>query len=692
MDAYKTSLLKDTNPDAKFRLFEIKDRKLNGPLSEDETGPTLVEDAVKYGVQAAAYSAGALALWTGAKYLGGAIAMRKSWKVLNKLAGKGAAGAGAAPGIASKFWSATKTGAQSLFRSVKDMAVLKNTRIAGSAAIRGFKGAKAAVTLGKQGAMGALKAFGKGASRGFSKAGGKAIPFVGEVLMVIDAVGSTWNWYSGNQAPRYGEVEDFAKESFDPKSIEIGVPITICWSQPAGGWGGTAVSFLFNNETRTTMELVKVAERSGKSIFILTQINSKEVQKQISKADVTLLAFDNSDVVERGWIDNEDLDFEMASYKQDLAALFNYQGSCPWDVFESAFEESSGALLVSNPSAPDEYEFHFSDSEDEVINVVGKKLSDDDLAKYSDADLNRIFGVDVSKGDNEKSNIDSVDYKEKEAEAVSDSERTNQYSQFSLSESDRNIITKFSDFKNGSHQQTIYEAGEPGSSELTLTPEQKSGPAEVAIYMVTEKDYANPELRGKYIPGKFTNFMLDEADWEAKEGQSVSPDVNTTEILDKEKRGLYKYVAPKEDQEEKVKTKVQPAEDEEGKDKEGEENKQGSETKSDDYYLTVDPKDVEIKNKKSSTIIRDTSMQGGINLFDKILTDKDKEVLKIENWKTVTFAKEILDNKGDVVEVKFRNRYAPFGDKSRKYRVTDGEAFELAKKFVDETKDRIKYE
>ena len=85
-------------------------------------------------------------------------------------------------------------------------------------------------------------------------------------------------------------------------------------------------------------------------------------------------------------------------------------------------------------------------------------------------------------------------------------------------------------------------------------------------------------------------------------------------------------------------------------------------------------------------------MPGGVNLFDTILTTRDKEALKIENWKTITFAKEFFDDKGDTTEVKFKNRYAAFGDKTRKYRVTDGEAFELAKRFVDQTKDRIKYE
>lgn len=697
LDAYKMAPMKGGNPDAKFVLFEIKDRKLAGPIDEKATGASIVEDALKTGVKTAAYGAAALVIWTGVKYAGGAFAARRAWKQLTTAMGKGAATKSAPQ--ASKYWRYArrygKKGLKTLWGNAKnigmDIATLKSLRAAGSATSRGVKGAKAAYTLGKAGVGGALKAFGKGASRGFAKAGGKAIPLVGEVLMVIDAVGSTWNWYSGNQAPRYGEVEDFAKETFDPKTIEIGVPITICWSQPAGGWGGTAVSFLFSNETRTTMELVKVAEVDNKSIFILTQINSKEVQKQISKSDVTLLAFDNSDPVERGWIDNEDLDFEMASYSQDLTALFNYQGSCDWNEFEDEFNNSSETLLISDPDSPQEYEFHFKDSEDEVINVIGRKVTDEELSKYSDSDISRIFGIDTEVKPSKDSNIDVAEETKEEKEKAEVVEDGLDNSNHGSLIGEARAITSFSDFKRGITSIIVNEDEETDKDLPEITAEQKSGPAKVSVYLVTEKDYANPELRGKYIPGKFTNFIVDGVDLKAREGDSIQVDVNTNEVLEDEVRGLYKYVAPKEDKEggeTEKKTQATEKDDEESETKTGSE----TETKSDDYYFTVSPEDVEIKDKKNSTAVKDTSLDGGVNLFDKLLTPRDKETLKIENWKTVTFAKEIRDNRGDVIEVKFRNKYAPFGDKSRRYRAIDGDAFELAKKFVEEAKDRIKYE
>jgi hypothetical protein len=705
LDAYKMSALEIENSNAKFRLFEIIDRKIGGPIPDDATGPSLAQDALNNGIRLGTYAVAGTAIYAGAKYVGGALALRRGWKAIKFLrSGKEAVDA-------AKSVSMLKTatnGIKGLWSAVSPM---KAISFWGNIAKSGMRGARLVQSVGNlknagvvAKSVGAVKGFFTGAK--VAAQGAKWSNPVGWALIGLNVVGSTWNWYSGKQAPRYGEVEDFAKGSFDPKSIKIGVPITICWSQPAGGWG-IAVSFLWSNETRTTMELVKVADVDGKSIFILTQINAKEVQKQIADFDITLLAFDNSDVVDRGWLDNEDLDFDMLSIRKDLNALQNYQGSCDWEVFENEYREASGVLLVANPDAPDQYEFHFSDSDDNIINVIGKKIPTEELSAYSDSDLNSMFGVTVSKetesrikkgeqkiasGEGEEEN------KEKE---VSDSLKTLPFSDLLESQ----VITKFSDFKKaeysvledvksttvkGNAVEGTGDVDSKGSKMADLTPQQKSGPLQVAMYTVTERDYANPELRGKYETGDFTNFLLDSADWKAKNDAPVDIDPNTEEILEDSKRGLYKYVEKKEDPKPVVKDEVQDA-DRETDDKEKEKVKE-PEVKKDDYYLKVNPDDVTIKDRKSSTVIRDASVSGGINLFDTILTPKDKEVLKVENWKTITFAKELRDNRGDIIEVKLKNKYAPFGDKSRKYKITDGEAFELAKRFVGQTKDRIKYE
>jgi hypothetical protein len=217
-------------------------------------------------------------------------------------------------------------------------------------------------------------------------------------------------------------------------------------------------------------------------------------------------------------------------------------------------------------------------------------------------------------------------------------------------------------------------------------------PAKVAIYKVTDREYANPELR-KYKAGVFTQFILTEESFDAKANESIGVDVNTTgEDLEDPRRGVYAYKR----KEDTPKPPVDPDKDKD-KDKDKEEDVKRDqqpdvEKTEDDYFLKVNPKDVEIKDKRNSTVIRDKSVEGGINILDEFLDAKKKEILGISDWKAITFAKSMLDAKGEVTEVKLKNRFAPFGDKIRKYRVTDGESFEIAKKFAEDVEARIKYE
>jgi hypothetical protein len=106
-------------------------------------------------------------------------------------------------------------------------------------------------------------------------------------------------------------------------------------------------------------------------------------------------------------------------------------------------------------------------------------------------------------------------------------------------------------------------------------------------------------------------------------------------------------------------------------------------------YTTHD--DVVKKDRKTDTVIRDFDINGGINLMKEFLSDNEKEALKIQNWNMITFAKELRDNSGKVIEVKFRNKYAPFGQKSRRYRAIDDEPFVIAKKFIADVRRRIQY-
>lgn len=666
---------KESSGGSKIILVETTETLPGGPLPENSDAESVFKNVVQDGFKVAAYSAAGVTLFGVLKWVGGGLLARNGLKTIQSFSPKSLLKT-SKPGV--NILKPLTGGVKSLWGGVRSMATLKTTRDiikTGSEFVKLNRTYKTGV--------GAVKSFSIGAKfalKGGAKGGSKLIPFVGEILMVIDAVGSIWNWYSNNQAPRYGELEDYSwiKAEFDPKSVAIGKPITICWSQPAGGTWGGITSFLFNNETRTTMELIKVAEEKGDSIFILTQVNSKDVQKQIAGHELTLVAFSNSDVVERGIIDNEDLEFKISYIDgiSKVASQFNFQGYCGWDELVSEYQQSSDQLIISDPTAPGEYSFNFKDSEDNVINVVGEKVTDQQLEKYSDQDLINIFGVGTVKSD------------------LVPTSSKNESAGLTQSGS---VIT-FNDF----HNHNILEGGASAigkpvakgdsSSVAELSPEQKSTPAELAVYLVTNKEYANPQLRGKFGTGKFTNFIINPEEYTAQEGTPITVEINSDELLPSTKAGIYTYTESAEITEPRKKDEDKKDEPKKDDDENKDDIVEEDPTKRKDYYISTSPEDVVIKNKRHALIIRDKSDDTGINIFDKFLTDKDKEVLKIENWKSISSAKEVFDSRGDVTKVKLWNRYAPWGDRKRVYTVTDGESFELAKKFAEEVKDRIKYD
>ena len=687
-----------TADDSKIMLLNVTEMVPGGPIAEDETAEGLTQKIIQDATILATMGGAGVVLYGALKIAGSAWAGNKLLKTISGFtpAAKAAALAGKAgktAGLFSKFKSYSSAGIKSLWGGTKRMALLKDVRVAGSAISRGVRYAKGAYTIGKQGIGGAIKAFGKGFARASKQGGLRVLPLVGQILLVVDVVGSTWNWFSNKQAPKYNEVKDFAHNEMDPKKLPIGVPITVCWSQPAGGGWGTVTSFLFNNETRTTAEIIKVGEKNNYSVFILTQVNSKEVQKQLAEHDLITIALDNNDLVndQSGFfntiarvVDNEDLDFKISYIDgiSKITSIFNFQGMCDWNVFEEALQNSSDQLIVSDTSAPETYEFYYEDSDESIINVAGRLMTDDELRSTSNSDLQKIFLPKEDKSD----------YGTRPGEkAPGAKEESEDYSGYGSFINEAEVITSFSNFNNridGINEDTAAKAS---GGNLELSQEQLAGPAKIAIYWVTDREYADPDLR-KYKAGLFTNFTINPDDYAAKPGKSIEVEINTVnEDLENPKRGVYVFKKKKEEEDKKDDDKIVVVTNPKVEDDKDDVKTDDGKT-SDDYYIKVDPKDVQIKDRRSSTVIKDNSVTGGINLIDKFLTDKDKEVLGIQNWKAITFAKALQDNRGDVVEVKLKNRFAAFGDKTRKYRVTDGESFQIAKNFSSEVEDRIKYE
>lgn len=686
--AYRMSPIKGgVNPDSKIAMITLSEKLPGGPLGAETTSESLAKDALSFSVKAATYGAiGLMAFgtlkWAAIKFGEWRLA-RAGFKAIQNLTPAGRAAVTATKAAKDAALAANAIKGAGVLKGVKSfwtsVSPVKAASFWGKIGKAGVEGARLQKTLGGMEGAGML-AKGVGMSKGFfggvksAASAAKAAEWtnpIGWALAATQAIGGLWNWYGDKQAPLYKEVGDFAKGSFDPKSIEIGVPITICWSQEAGGWGAV-VSFLYNNDTRTTMELVKVSgDAKGYSVFIITQINSKGMQEQMAKAGLTLIAFDNGDVVERGMLDNEDLDFKIWAIQdiKDIAKFFMFEGYCNWGELLEEYRKSPDQLIISDPKAPEKYNFYFADSEDGIINVSGKKVTDEDLSKYSDSDLQRIFSIEK---------VDSQftpDSKKNVSESIQSSniERT----------------LSFTDFHN---TEEIFEEDE-NDTKTELTPEQMSTPAEIAVYIVTDKEYADPELKGKYEPGKFTNFVVDTKDYTASEGEKIKVEVNTTEVISGAKAGIYTFNPEPEVKNEKPERKIDPLVGDDKDDKDNKDDKKDGEDGLDkDYYVTVDPDDVKVKNRRHSTIIRDKNIDAGVNVFDKFLSERDREILRIQDWKGISSAKEIRDNRGDTIIVKLVNREAPWGDRRRKYKITDGEPFEIAKKFVEETKDRIKYD
>lgn len=670
--AYKITAL-PTSPTSKMSLFRISEVLPGGKITEEDTAQSLLDKSVQTIAQGVALSAVGLGAYYALTLTGGYFTYRYTRKqLLNLLPAKSGSRVAALRKIAKRNKNVkglvTKLNPKGIFTSAKTAGKFYSG--VGKAFAKGSSWFKQSRKMGGT-ATQALKAFARGTGKGLSKIGPKAavdwIPIIGWALAAVDVVGSTWNWFSGKQAPLYSDIKDFAKDEFVAKSIPIGIPITICWSQEAGGAWGTLVNFVANNDTRTTMEIVKMGDFDGKSIFILTQINSKELGKQLAEHDLTLIAFDNSEKVETGIIDNDDLDFEISTIDglDELSVIYNFKGVCDWNEASSTYDASSDRILIADPGAPKDYQFYFEDSEGEKINVSGELLSDEQISKMSDSELQGYFSIPSLTNESSDSGLE---WDKKVLES-------------------KNILS-FESFSDKAFT-VNEEEKEPEEESLDLKPSQMVGPQKLAIYIVKEKQYANPELRGKFKPGEFKDFVINPEFWKVSDGTKIEVLVDTDEMLEDTIKGVYTY---KEDGgKDVVRKEEKPVVDQDPMAAKRDDEEEG-EKLPDDYYITASPDDIGIKQKERSTTIRDYDYSGGLNLFDTLLTDRQKEILGIDLWKTITFAKEFYDKRGDVIEVKFKNRYAPFGDRTKKYRVTDGESFEIAKKFVEDTKERIKYE
>jgi hypothetical protein len=765
LTAFKMTGFGSDSDKAKIKLIEVLEARPLGIMDDNTTAESLSKGMLLSIGAVGGFCAGALALGSASIMKGFEIVEGvRALKAIKGFLPGAKAGVEVAKDVKNTGWvSKVLSGGATKLKGLYGLFSFKNSLLAGKVVARGIGGAYKAAKYGGNAAT-VAKAFTTGLTRGSTaaaSAGFELIPFVGEVLIAAQIIGSVYNWNSSKQAPSYNEIKDegFARNEFDPKNIGVGRLITLCWSQPPGSWGGTAVSFFWDNDTRTTATLLKIANTAEESIFVLVDIHSAQVSKQLKEHDLIMLSVSNSEVYNdhsgfisatRRLMDAEDIDYKIAFVDgmSKMASVFDFEGMCEWNDFITYYDKASDQYLGTDDKAPDEYLFYYKDQNGDHINVSGRLIKNDKFDGISDSDFEAIFNpTDARKKDfgiKDRPTKESIDFDDAIYTLVNESKN-----------SGSGIITSFSDFQNGITKLSAISEDEEesektedkpaeapaeteakpaeteekpaettdkpdvedpendspeetDSSNSDVTPPDKNlsggsnklmtGPKLVAVYAVVNREYANPELR-KYTPGVFQNFFIDPADYGAKSGQRINPEVNSVyETIDSPRAGVYTYKKKKD--EGNGGSNVDTTNPNKGGGSNNGNSKNNGDNDSDDrsldrkddYYINVDPDDVSIKNRKNATIITDHNKEGGINIEDKFLTDREKEILGISQWKSVTTAKTVLNDDGKITKVKIKNANAEFGERNKVYKVTDGEAFQVACKFAKEIEDRLRYQ
>lgn len=510
---------------------------------------------------------------------------------------------------------------------------------------------------------------------------------IGWILLAAQAVGSigqqSYNWFSSKQAPRFGEVDDFAKGSFNPGSIPVGVPITICWTSDggAGFWGGVLKAITFSkDDTRTTMDIVKIGDFGGRSIFILLDVHSKQMEQAIQENDLILLAFDSDETFERGTFDNDDLEFETIAVKdmKEFSIGTSLVGYSTWSEMEEAYSAAPDVPFYVPENAPSSYEFNYVDAKGRQVNVSGSLLSANEIEDVGiDAFLPSSEPVSESFNQNGNYTI------------VSESNKVLSFAEFSSSvvyekeekEGDKKKDVEIpsledlektwaSDFEKSEDVQR--RAEDVSSRNASSDYSQVSIP----VYRASSIQFVDPNSKGETPDFKF--FIVGDESLDATPEEPITVEVTSDESVNAARFGLATYTPPKEEEEE---TETEEEEVEPIEPLTAEEPKE---------FVTT-PDDVNIKDKSRRLVISDaaTSDEEDINIVEDFVTDDDKKQLGIDDWKTITKITLIRDLNKNPKKVVLRNN---LGGSDRVRRIRKGEAgFDAAVDLANRVKSGIKY-
>lgn len=550
----------------------------------------------------------------------------------------------------------------------------------------------------------------------------KASNPIGWALLLTDLAVSTYNYTSDNQAPSWkpiiGDKTDALKNYASKKiggdgtcpsatnkvifsKLENGKQYTMCWTQGPNSGFGIALSFIASISTRTTIDMVKLKDISyGNkvlSIFIITNVNHKETREKIEKYALRLLVFKGNETYEEGIIDdNISAKLVLGNASSDPKEMLpmSYIGHTNNLLFTDTYIGSPDQLVTVDSLGPEEFTFHFEDSESNVINVWGKKIKENDLENASEEEVRSFFTkepvssyigdpakeTEEEKEEREELEKKALSLKQKSQKELEKSEKK-ESSESSNIQTNESILS-FNDFSRQKELGFVYESAiEDASSSNPIQQDfqkilnNSTSPAFFEIYFVTLREYADPSLRKTYSPGSFTNFLLTPEAISSSDGSDLSGEIsiNNYDVLLNVKKGLYSF-----DNESSQKEKERRENEEAEKLKGGKSQIEiRSSTRGQVFDLSRTP------GKEKEEKKENLEKEGG--LISKLEKD-DIQSLNIGSWGDVTSVKAIRNDKGNIVKIKIKNRKASLDDKSRE--VAEGDpGFQSAIRLYDKYKE-----
>lgn len=527
-----------------------------------------------------------------------------------------------------------------------------------------------------------------GATRGAAGAGlaaAEASNPIGWVVAAVTAIAGTgqqlYNWLSDKQAPRFSDVDDFAKGTFKPSEIPVGKPITICWTSDggAGFWGGVLKVLTFSkDDTRTTMNIIKIGNFDNRSLFILTDVHSKSMEQTLKENDLILLAFNNRDSFERGFLDNDDLEFNTIAIP-DMSQFMistSFVGYCNWGEMQEAYKKAPDVPFYTPKNAPSEYAFNYDNNKGERINVNGLLLSSSELEQMN---IDELLPTSTTVAASE-SFRDYKNYK-----LVNENSKVFSFSEFSNSlilEVDNEDAKSNKDIDDETVAKWIEDysnAPNVAKAEKIKSEQDESpyGQVSMPVYKATEIQFVDPNSKGE--SPRFRYFIVGDESLDAEQDEAINVEVTSDDPVNVPRYGLASYTPPPPpagEEDEESDTEIEPIQ---VQDPEG------------DKVFVTNREDVDIKQKRRSLVISDyeTEDEEDINIIDEFVTAADRKELGIEDWKNLTKITVRYDNKRNPLKVILRNKFGGF-DKVR--RIKKGEAgFDAAINFIAKVKSGIKY-